>query len=137
MQLDPDVETAQAEAERKDIDLTDEKAVKPIVDLVNAGVITPEYARDALGIPQEKNRTEAERLDVATRLFSQGDVPEAMCDECEYFDADENWCSIRETETRFDNNACRYFDAREDTVTTPAADATGQPGAAEECAACR
>jgi len=147
MQLDPEVEAVQTEAERKEIELTDEKAVKPIVDLVNAGVITPAYAREALGIPQEKNQTEAERLEVATRLFSRVDVPEAICDDCEYFDADENWCSIRETETRFDSNACRYFEASEDTVTTPAADATarpasaetpaGRPMGAEECAGCR
>ena len=73
----------------------------------------------------------------AARLFSEGDVPEALCDDCEYFDADENWCSIRETETRFDNNACRYFEAKEDTVTTPAADATARSLGAEECAECR
>jgi len=137
MQLDPEVEAAQAEAERKELDLTDEKCIKPIVDLVNAGVITPEYAREVLGIPQEKNRTEAERLDVAARLFSQGDVPEAICDECEYFDAHENSCGIRETETRFDNNACRYFEAKENTVTVPAADASQRPAAAEECVGCR
>jgi len=137
MQLDPEVEATQSESERKEMDLTDEKCIKPIVDLVNAGVITPEYAREVLGIPQAKNTTEAERLDVAARLFSQGDVPEAMCDECEYFDADANWCSIRETETRFDNNACRYFEAREDTQTTPPSDAATPGAVAQECVECR
>ena len=63
-------------------------------------------------------------------------MPEALCDECECFGSEEDWCSIRETETRFDNNAWRYFDAREDTVATPAADATGQP-ATQECGECR
>jgi len=134
MQLDPDVEAAQAETERKEIDLTDEKVVKPIVDLVMAGVITPEYAREVLGIPQEKNRPAPDAI--AARLGARGDVPDGLCDECEYFDAEENWCSIREIETRFDNNACRYFEATEETVTTPAADATGKPKPAEECVGC-
>jgi len=135
MQLDPEVEAKQTETERKEIDLTDEKAVKPIVDLVMAGVITPEYARDVLGIPQDKNKPAPDSI--AARLGAQGDVPDGICDECEYFDGEENWCSIREMETRFDNNTCRYFDAREETVTAPAADATGQPRAAEECVPCR
>ncbi|HUU58021.1 MAG TPA: hypothetical protein VMZ50_00645 [Phycisphaerae bacterium] len=135
MQLDPDVEATQTETERKEFDLTDEKLVKPIVDLVNAGVITPEYAREVLGIPEGKNKPAPDSI--AARLGAQGDVPDGICDECEYFDGDENWCAIRETETRFDNNACRYFDAKENTVTTPAADATAQPRAAEECVPCR
>ncbi|HRT95136.1 MAG TPA: hypothetical protein P5532_11985 [Planctomycetota bacterium] len=135
MALDPEVEASQSEAERKEVDLTDEKVVKPIVDLVMAGVITPEYAREVLGIPQEKNRPAPDSI--AARLGAQADIPEGICDECEYFDAEGNWCTIRETETRFDNNACRYFEARETTVVTPAADAKGQPGAAEECVPCR
>jgi len=135
MQLDPDVEAAQAETERKEIDLTDEKVVKPIVDLVMAGVITHEYAREVLGIPQEKNKPAPDSI--AARLGAQGNIPEGICDDCEYFDAEENWCSVREMETRFDNNACRYFEARENTVTNPAADATGRPVAAEECVPCR
>ncbi|HRT94205.1 MAG TPA: hypothetical protein P5532_07280 [Planctomycetota bacterium] len=135
MALDPEVEATQTETERKEIDLTDEKVVKPIVDLVMAGVITPEYAREVLGIPQEKNKPAPDSI--AARLGARGDVPDGICDECEYFDAEENWCAIRETETRFDNNACRYFEARETTVVTPAADATARPGAAEECAPCR
>jgi len=137
MQLDPDVEAAQAEAERKEIDLTDEKAVKPIVDLVNAGVITPEYAREVLGIPQEKNQSEAERLEVAARLFAGDRAEGAICDECQSFDGETNWCEFREKEVRFDDDACRYFEANEDTLTVPAADASARPVGAEECAECR
>jgi len=137
MQLDPEVEAAQAETERREMDLTDEKTIKPIVELVNAGVITPEYAREVPGIPQEKNRSEAERLDLAARMFPRDDAPEAMCDECEYFDADENWCSVRGMETRFDNDACRYLEAREQAQAIPAGGAPAQQTLARECVECR
>ena len=105
MNLDPDVEAEQSEKDREHVDLTDEKRIKPIVDMVNAGIMSPEYARKLLGLPQEKNATEA-------GMFSQADNMDALCDECEHFDDEKNWCVVRETEMRFDNNACRYFDRR-------------------------
>jgi hypothetical protein len=137
MQLDPEVEAAQAETERKEIDLTDEDAVKPIVDLVNAGVITPEYARDVLGIPQEKNRSAREGLDVAAGLFAGDGARDALCDECAHFEAEVNRCTLREIERRFDEPACRYFERDEETAARPAAEATGQARTAQECVACR
>ena len=133
MELDPDVEAEQGEKDRGDVDLTDERRVRPIIDMVMAGIMSPEYARELLSLPADKNRTEAERLNVAAKLFSQGDVPEAMCDGCEYFDADENWCEIRERETRFENNACRYFEPSQDAPTETSA----RRARKKECAECR
>ena len=128
MDLDPDVESEQSEKDRARIDLTDEKRVKPVVDMVNAGIMSPEYAQELLGLPPEKNRPDAALQGTASQLFSRADVPEAMCDDCAYFDDETNWCSIREMDTRFDNNACRYFEPRDDAPTETDA---------KECAECR
>jgi len=86
---------------------------------------------------RRKGKGEAFPRSRTRRFGAQGDIPEGICDDGEYFDAEENWCAIRETEARFDSNACRYFEATESTVTTPAADATGKPKPAEECVGCR
>jgi len=110
MDLDPEVEAEQGEKDRSQIDVTDEKRIKPVVDMVNAGIMSPEYAQELLGLPPEKNRQDAALQGTASQLFSLADVPDAICDECEYFDEDTNFCSVRETETRFDNNACRHFE---------------------------
>jgi len=128
MDLDPDVESEQSEKDRTRIDLTDEKRIKPVVDMVNAGIMSPEYAQELLGLPPEKNRPNTALQGTASQLFSQAGPAEAMCDDCAYFDEETNGCSIRETDTRFDNNACRYFEPRGD---APA------ETEARECAECR
>jgi hypothetical protein len=52
MDLDPDIEAANRENERKDIDLMDEKQVKPVVDMVVAGILSMPRARRMLGIEE-------------------------------------------------------------------------------------
>ncbi len=113
MSLDPNVETEQSEKDRTQIDLTDAKRIQPIVDMVNAGIMSPQYAQELLALPQDKNRPDTALQGTASDLFSTTDAPDAHCDDCEYFIEDRNHCDIRETETRFDNNACRYFDRRQ------------------------
>ena len=50
MGLDPEIESANREVERKDVDLMDTSQVKPIVDMVLAGLITVEQAQEMLGL---------------------------------------------------------------------------------------
>jgi len=53
MDLDPDIEAANRETERKNIDLMDEKQVKPVVDMVVSGIMSVPSARKMLGIPAD------------------------------------------------------------------------------------
>ena len=63
MDLDPDIEAANRETEKRSVDLLDEKQVKPIVDMVMAGIMGVETAQEMLGLDPAKNpagtRTEA------------------------------------------------------------------------------
>ena len=56
MDLDPNIEAANRENERKDIDLMDEKQVKPVVDMVVAGILSVPRARKMLGIEANAER---------------------------------------------------------------------------------
>ena len=55
MDLDPDIEAANRENEGKSVDLLDEKQVKPIVDMVMAGIMSVETAQEMLGLDPAKN----------------------------------------------------------------------------------
>ena len=52
MDLDPEIETSNRATEGKTIDLFDEKLVKPIVDMVMAGILSVERpCQKTLGLP--------------------------------------------------------------------------------------
>ena len=55
MGLDPEIEAANQEVEREAIDLMDTKQVKPIVDMVLAGLISVEQAQEMLGLEVSSN----------------------------------------------------------------------------------
>lgn len=105
MDLDPDTETANRQHEDKSVDLLDEKQVKPIVDMVVAGIMSIETAQQMLGLDPAKNRPDVQSQ---AALYSSADVGE-MCDSCGYFDEEHNRCGVTQAETTFDSPACRFF----------------------------
>jgi hypothetical protein len=104
MDLDPDTETANREHEGKAVDLLDEKQVKPIVDMVVAGIMGVETAQEMLGLDPAKNRP-AGQVE-ASLDASAGE----MCDSCGYFGEEQNNCGVTKAETTFDSPACRFFE---------------------------
>jgi len=106
MDLDPDTETANRLHEGKSVDLLDEKQVKPIVDMVVAGIMGIETAQQMLGLDPAKNRPGGQ---TAAGLYSSADVGE-MCDSCGYFGDEQNRCGVTKAETTFDSPACRFFE---------------------------
>ncbi|MDH7602237.1 MAG: hypothetical protein QHI38_08835 [Armatimonadota bacterium] len=105
MDLDPDTEEANRESEGKNLDLLDEKQVKPIVDMVVAGIMSIETAQQMLGLDPAKNRPGG---DTQASLYSSAGVGE-MCDSCAYFSEEHNCCGVTQAETTFDSPACRFF----------------------------
>ncbi len=106
MDLDPDTETANRQHEGKSVDLLDEKQVKPIVDMVVAGIMSIETAQQMLGLDPAKNRPDGQ---TQASLYSSADVGE-MCDSCTYFGEEHNHCGVTQAETTFDSPACRFFE---------------------------
>lgn len=104
MDLDPDIETANRQHEGKSVDLLDEKQVKPIVDMVVAGIMGIEAAQEMLGLDPAKNRPSAQAA-----LYSSADTGE-MCDSCAYFGDEQNRCQVTNAETMFDSPVCRFFE---------------------------
>lgn len=105
MDLDPDTETANRQHEDKSVDLLDEKQVKPIVDMVVAGIMSIESAQQMLGLDPAKNRPDGQSQ---AALYSSAGVGE-MCDSCGYFGEEHNRCGVTQAETTFDSPTCRFF----------------------------
>ncbi|MHB9131157.1 MAG: phage portal protein family protein [Armatimonadota bacterium] len=113
MDLDPDVETANREHERTSVDLLDEKQIKPIVDMVAAGIMGIETAQQLLGLDPEKNKpATAAAIAALGGPFTRAALQDEVCDDCRHFDEEENHCRVQRTEATFDQSACRFFDAR-------------------------
>jgi len=131
MDLDPDIEAANRENERKSVDLLDEKQVKPIVDMVMAGIMSVETAQEMLGLDREKNRAGAGRAEGSWGgPFARADTADEVCDACIHFDEARNFCRVHRAETTFDSSVCRFFDPR-----TPAQAAPEEAGGGDVPAA--
>lgn len=102
MDLDPAMEEANRQNESKTVDLLDEQQVKPIVDMVIAGIMSIETAQQMLGLDPAKNRS----TDAA--MYSSANVSET-CTSCAYFGEDQNRCAITQAQTASDSPACRFF----------------------------
>jgi len=134
MDLDPDIESANRETEKRSVDLLDEKQIKPIADMVMAGIMGVETAQEILGLDPAKNpvgsRTEASW----GGPFTRGDLGDVVCDDCAHFDDEQNHCRVQRNETTFDAPACRFFDAK----TVPSETPSEQKGAvSRKTTACR
>lgn len=111
MDLDPDIENANRENEQKSINLLDDKQIKPVVDMVVAGIMSAAKAREVLGLPAEADASATVAgVKWTASMESQGEAH--ICDECSHFDADTNRCRVHNSERTFDAPACRFFTAR-------------------------
>ncbi len=102
MDLDPDVEEAHRRSEGKSVDLLDEKQVKPIVDMVVAGIMGIEAAQEMLGLDPAKNKPAQAQAALHYAI--------EMCDSCGFFGDEQNKCGVTQAETTFDSPACRFFE---------------------------
>lgn len=112
MDLDPDIESANRETEKRSVDLLDEKQVKPIADMVLAGIMGVETAQEMLGLDPAKNSTGSRTEASWAGPFARGDRENAVCDDCAHFDDEHNHCRVQRNETTFDTPVCRFFDAK-------------------------
>jgi len=114
MDLDPDIEASNRESERRHVDLMDERQVKPVTDMVIAGILGVPQARKMLGIPDEEMALPATE---AAHGYPAGmtatAVSGAICDECSHFAAETNRCRVHNADRAFDAPACRFLDRRE------------------------
>lgn len=108
MDLDPDIEEANRQSEGKSVDLLDEKQVKPIVDMVVAGIMSVESAQEMLGLDPAKNRAGSRSEAAWAGLFMHGEHGGEVCDSCGYFDENDNRCGVTQAEVTFDSPACRF-----------------------------
>ncbi len=116
MDLDPDIETANRKTEKNEVDLSDEKQVKPVVDLVVAGILSVEQACKMLGIKNaefEIGNGELENSSGHSTSSHSAFGTSHFCDECSHFDSANNYCRVHEAERAFDAPACRFLDHRE------------------------
>jgi hypothetical protein len=115
MDLDPEIETSNRATEGKTIDVFDEKQVKPVVDMVMAGILSVERAQEMLGLPKDAHigapSADASMLGTEPSASAAG----AICDECSHFDGEANRCRVHGTDRAFDAPACRFLDRRENT----------------------
>ncbi len=109
MELDPETEQANRQNEGKSVDLLDEKQVKPIVDMVVAGIMSVETAQEMLGLDPAKNPTGSRAEAAWGGLFTKAGHSGEVCDSCGYFDAEHNQCGITSAEVTFDSPACRFL----------------------------
>lgn len=109
MDLDPEIEEGNRVNESKSADLLDEKQVKPIVDMVVAGIMSVETAQQMLGLDPAKNPVGTGAAGDWAGLFSQGNFSDKLCDDCGYFGEDNNLCGVTSAEVTFDTPACRFL----------------------------
>jgi hypothetical protein len=134
MDLDPDIESANRETEKRSVDLLDEKQVKPIADMVMAGIMGIETAQEMLGLDPAKNPTGSRTEASWAGPFARGDRGNAVCDDCAHFDDERNHCRVQRNETTFDTPVCRFFDSK----TIPSETPSDQEGEVpEKTTACR
>jgi len=134
MDLDPDIEAANRETEGKSVDLLDEKQIKPIVDMVMAGIMSVETAQGILGLDPAKNASGGRTEAAWGGPFAQSVHADAVCDDCSHFEEESNLCRVQRSETTFDTPACRFFDSK----TVPSEIPSDQEGEVpEKTTACR
>lgn len=109
MDLDPDIEEGNRQNESKSADLLDEKQVKPIVDMVVAGIMSIESAQQMLGLDPAKNPVDSGAAADWAGLFAQANFSDKLCDDCGYFGEDNNRCGVTSAEVTFDMSACRFL----------------------------
>lgn len=151
MDLDPETELANRTDERQAVDLLDEKQIKPVVELVMAGILSIKAAQELLGIdPDKQGPKPAGSVEASWGGRSaKAESDDALCDDCQYFEGANNWCPVLEEERTFDQPACRYLDRKSPegflvgarngdiTLSAQAGERTRRGGEAPVCDQCR
>ena len=108
MDLNPDVEKSNRTKEGTLVDMSWD--IKDIVSLVQMGVMSVQTAQEMLGLDRIKETTRVQKQE---KTESEGMYASAneehVCDECGFFDAENNNCTVTDEERRFDQAACRQF----------------------------
>ena len=67
-----------------------------------------------IGFDKEKNRPAASSADWNYRppMVTGAVEFDTICDECEFFDDENNWCDANNRDTRFDSRACTSFERK-------------------------
>ncbi|NQT35210.1 hypothetical protein HQ587_08470 [bacterium] len=108
MDLNPDVEKSNRTKEGTLVDMSWD--IKDIVSLVQMGVMSVQTAQEMLGLDKAK---ETSRVQKQEKSESEGMYAAAsedhICDDCAFYDADNNRCHVTGAECRFDQAACRQF----------------------------
>jgi hypothetical protein len=112
MDLDPDIEASNRESDNQRVDLLDGTQVKPVADLVVAGILSVAQARKLLGIEEEETPAVAEAT-LDRRPLTTRAVSDSICDECSHLERETNHCRVHNRERSFDAPACRFLDRRE------------------------
>lgn len=96
MDLDPEIENANQENEQLNINLLDEKQIKPVVDMVIAGILDLDQAKQILGIRNNGQKTEANlKADAGN------------CGQCQWYNAGQ--CELNQISRSEDASGCRFF----------------------------
>jgi len=108
MDLSPDVEKSNRAKEGTLVDMSWD--IKDIVSLVQMGVMSVQTAREMLGMDRvkESSRVEKEEKSEAEGIYASA-VEDNLCDDCAFYDVDDNQCQVTGEERRFDQAACRQF----------------------------
>ena len=110
MDLNPEVEMSQTQTENKEvIEVTDPKI---IIDMVNAGIMPIEEAQDKLGLNKGKYKQATAEWSYRPPAVAGAVEFDTICDECEFFDDENNWCDANNRDTRFDSRACTSFERK-------------------------
>ncbi len=113
MDLNPEIEEGNRQNERKSADLLDEKQVKPIVDMVVAGIMSIETAQQMLGLDPAKNPVGSGATANWDGLLTKASYAGKLCDECGYFYEPSSMCSVSSADVSFDTPACRFLRMKE------------------------
>ena len=96
MDLDPEIETANQENERLNINLLDEKQIKPVVDMVIAGILDLDQAKQILGI-----RNKGQKAEASLKADTES------CGRCQWYN--DGQCELNHISRSADATACRFF----------------------------
>ena len=112
MDLDPDIEAANRKTEGAKVDLLDQSQVKPIVDMVVAGILSVEAAQELLGLAPTANTPPAGQAEAGWFGGARAQAAAVgLCDDCYHFDPERGWCRVHTAERAFDAPGCRFLDS--------------------------
>lgn len=108
MDLDPEIEKANLDTEAKTIDLLNEKQIRPLADMVIAGILSVADARKMLGLPDEQAALPDSKAALLGITEMSASAQTKTCGECSRFDLDRMYCPILEIERSSAAAACRF-----------------------------